>query len=115
MRPFAALLAAAISVAGCRGERSAAAPQPPTRPNVLLVTIDTWRADRLGAGVTPAIDRIATSRLEQLVVTDTIPLREAAQKLTAPTGDGAQKLPKLKVPDFAAGPSLRGCGFERRS
>jgi len=34
----------------------------------------------------PAIDRIASSRLEQVVVTDTIPLREAAQKL-----------PKIKV------------------
>ena len=30
----------------------------------------------------PAIDRIASSRLEQVVVTDTIPLREAAQKLS---------------------------------
>jgi ribose-phosphate pyrophosphokinase len=30
----------------------------------------------------PAIERIAQSRLEQLVVTDTIPLREAAQKVT---------------------------------
>jgi ribose-phosphate pyrophosphokinase len=30
----------------------------------------------------PAIDRIANSRLEQLVVTDTIPLREAAQKVS---------------------------------
>jgi|SRR5581483_9594787 ribose-phosphate pyrophosphokinase len=30
----------------------------------------------------PAIDRIAASRLEQLVVTDTIPLREPAQKLS---------------------------------
>jgi len=29
----------------------------------------------------PAIDRIAASRMEQLVVTNTIPLREAAQKL----------------------------------
>jgi ribose-phosphate pyrophosphokinase len=29
----------------------------------------------------PAIDRIANSRLEQLVVTDTIPLRDAAQKM----------------------------------
>ncbi len=29
----------------------------------------------------PAIDRIATSRLEQVVVTNTIPLREAGQKL----------------------------------
>ena len=34
----------------------------------------------------PAIDRIAASRLEQLVVTDTVPLREAGQKL-----------PKIKV------------------
>ena len=30
----------------------------------------------------PAIERIASSRLEELVVTDTIPLREAAQKLS---------------------------------
>jgi ribose-phosphate pyrophosphokinase len=30
----------------------------------------------------PAIDRIAASRLEQLVVTNTIPLREAAQKMS---------------------------------
>jgi ribose-phosphate pyrophosphokinase len=29
----------------------------------------------------PAVDRIANSRLEQVVVTDTIPLREPAQKL----------------------------------
>jgi ribose-phosphate pyrophosphokinase len=38
----------------------------------------------------PAIDRIANSRLEQLVVTNTIPLREAAQKL-----------PKIKVLSIA--------------
>src|SRR6202046_787783 len=39
----------------------------------------------------PAIDRIAASRLEQLVVTNTIPLREAAQKLS-----------KIKVLSIAA-------------
>jgi ribose-phosphate pyrophosphokinase len=38
----------------------------------------------------PAIDRIASSRIEQVVVTDTIPLREAAQKL-----------PKIKVLSIA--------------
>jgi ribose-phosphate pyrophosphokinase len=38
----------------------------------------------------PAIDRIANSRLEQVVVTNTIPLREAAQKL-----------PKIKVLSIA--------------
>jgi ribose-phosphate pyrophosphokinase len=57
----------------------------------------------------PAIDRIASSRLEQLVVTDTIPLREAAQKLTAPAGDGAQKAPKLKVLTIAG---LLGAAIE---
>lgn len=32
---------------------------PPTRPNVLLITIDTLRADRVGRGLTPAIDSVA--------------------------------------------------------
>ncbi len=46
----------------------------------------------------PAIDRIANSRLVQLVVTDTIPLREAAQKL-----------PKIKVLSIAG---LLGAAIE---
>ncbi len=57
----------------------------------------------------PAIDRIANSRLEQLVVTDTIPLREAAQKLTLPRNDAAQKLPKIKVLTIAG---LLGAAIE---
>jgi ribose-phosphate pyrophosphokinase len=57
----------------------------------------------------PAIDRIANSRLEQLVVTDTIPLREAAQRLTLPVNDPAQKLPKLKVLSIAG---LLGAAIE---
>ena len=46
----------------------------------------------------PAVDRIANSRLEQLVVTNTIPLREAAQKL-----------PKIKVLSIAG---LLGAAIE---
>jgi len=46
----------------------------------------------------PAIDRLANSRLEQVVVTDTIPLREAAQKL-----------PKIKVLSVAG---LLGAAIE---
>jgi ribose-phosphate pyrophosphokinase len=46
----------------------------------------------------PAIDRISASRLEQLVVTNTIPLREAAQKL-----------PKIKVLSIAG---LLGAAIE---
>jgi ribose-phosphate pyrophosphokinase len=46
----------------------------------------------------PAIDRIANSRMEQLVVTNTIPLREAAQKV-----------PKIKVLTIAG---LLGAAIE---
>jgi choline-sulfatase len=45
--------------------RGALAPRPPFRPNVLLITIDTLRADRLGAygwraAATPVLDRLAS-------------------------------------------------------
>src|SRR5262245_24149874 len=32
---------------------------PPRKPNVLLITIDTLRADRVGRGLTPALDALA--------------------------------------------------------
>jgi len=34
---------------------------PSLRPNVLLITIDTWRADRLGVGISPHLDRLAAN------------------------------------------------------
>src|SRR5262249_58408714 len=37
------------------------APSPATRPNILRVTIDTLRADRIGAGVAPGLDRLAAA------------------------------------------------------
>jgi hypothetical protein len=48
-----------VAVAGCRAD-----PGPAHRPNVLLVVIDTLRADRLGAygnphGLTPFLDELA--------------------------------------------------------
>jgi ribose-phosphate pyrophosphokinase len=57
----------------------------------------------------PAIDRIASSRLEQVVVTNTVPLREPAHKLTTTPGDGAGKLPKIKVLSIAG---LLGAAIE---
>jgi arylsulfatase A-like enzyme/Tfp pilus assembly protein PilF len=36
----------------------------PARPNVLLVTLDTTRADRLGRGFTPTLDRLAAEGLQ---------------------------------------------------
>jgi len=43
-------------------------------PNVLLVTIDTLRADRVGIGLTPAIDRVASSGLRFTSVRSAVPL-----------------------------------------
>jgi arylsulfatase A-like enzyme/Flp pilus assembly protein TadD len=45
-----------VLLASCGG----GAPQPPARkPNVLLITIDTLRADRVGRGLTPNVDALA--------------------------------------------------------
>ena len=55
---------------GCGGPAVA----PPPRPNVLLVTIDTFRADRLGTGVAPALDRLAASGLRFTTARAAVPL-----------------------------------------
>jgi choline-sulfatase len=52
-----ALGAALAVLAGCRAGRESA--PPATRPNIVLITIDTLRADRLRRGFTPAIDALA--------------------------------------------------------
>ena len=59
-----------MSLAGC----GSAPPQPAARPNILLVTIDTFRADRLGTGVTPTIDRLAARGLRFTSARSTVPL-----------------------------------------
>ena len=48
--------------------------KPTARPNVLLVTIDTFRADRLGTGVAPAIDRLAASGVRFTSARSAVPL-----------------------------------------
>jgi len=44
------------------------------RPNILLVTIDTLRADRIGVGVAPAIDRLAATGLRFTAARTAVPL-----------------------------------------
>src|SRR5437868_6442809 len=56
---------------GCGGSTPAA---KPPRPNVLLITIDTFRADRLGTGVTPALDRLAASAVRFTAARSAVPL-----------------------------------------
>jgi arylsulfatase A-like enzyme/Flp pilus assembly protein TadD len=44
------------------------------RPNILLVTIDTWRVDRLSASVTPNIDRLAAAGIRFTAARTAAPL-----------------------------------------
>ena len=62
----------AIGMSAC--SRTASDSAPRSRPNVLLVTIDTFRADRLGTGVAPALDRLATSGLQFTSARTAVPL-----------------------------------------
>ena len=63
------LLALSALSAGCRQ----AEPRS-SRPHILLVTIDTFRADRLGTGVAPAIDRLAESGIRFTSARSAVPL-----------------------------------------
>ena len=54
--------------------RSPAEPPARAKPNILLITIDTFRADRLGAGVAPTLDRLATSSLQFTSARTAVPL-----------------------------------------
>ena len=69
-RAAASLILCAL--AACAG--STPAPVPAARPNILLITIDTMRADRLGRGFTPALDRLASSGLRFVEARTTVPL-----------------------------------------
>src|SRR5262249_27144061 len=72
-RPFAIAISLqpfAMSLAGC----GSAPPQPAAPPNILLVTIDTFPAHRLGTGVTPTIDRLAARGLRFTSARSTVPL-----------------------------------------
>ena len=48
--------------------------KPPARLNILLVTIDTFRADRVGVGLTPAIDRLAAAGVRFTQARTAVPL-----------------------------------------
>jgi len=74
-RLFLAVAAAAScslpAVIGCSRREPAAESK---RPNVLLVTIDTFRADRLSQAVTPAIEALAASGLRFTNARTAVPL-----------------------------------------
>lgn len=70
-RVSAACLAVGL-LAGCTS--SPAPPAVPQRLNVLLVTIDTLRADRVGRGLTPTLDALAARGLRFTHARSVVPL-----------------------------------------
>lgn len=61
-----------IGAAGCSTASQRDAPH--ARLNILLVTIDTLRADRLGRGFTPVLDRLANDGLRFVNARSVVPL-----------------------------------------
>src|SRR5438034_1074515 len=71
-RPIAVAMLIAVGVSACNREAGHAGQR--ARPNILLVTIDTFRADRVGVGVAPALDRLAASALQFTSARTAVPL-----------------------------------------
>src|SRR5262249_48212536 len=63
-------VAIAVACSGC----SSAPPSKSAAPNVLLVTIAPWRADRLTAGVAPNLDRLAATGIRFTAARSAAPL-----------------------------------------
>lgn len=125
VRPF--VLCVALSLAACRGPSTPPAATPTAARSLLLITIDTLRADRLGAygdarARTPTLDRLARegTLFEQAFSVAPLTLPAHASLMTGLTppghgvrGNGSFALP-AGVPTLAealAARGLRGAAF----
>jgi arylsulfatase A-like enzyme/Tfp pilus assembly protein PilF len=100
LTPVLAILFAAVAITGCR--RATEAPPPPSPPaarNLVFITIDTLRADRVGAygygaARTPTMDGVARDgvRFTRAVATAPVTLTSHASLMTGryPAGHGAR-------------------------
>ena len=109
------LLPSALILAGCAPKAV-----PPTRPNVLLITIDTLRADRIGKGITPALDALAKAGVTfteaRSVVPLTLPAHASILSGQLPPAHGARV---NGVPVNGSRPTLaawlKGAGYQTRA
>ena len=69
-RVFSAISVSSVALACGRSNT----PPPPTRSDIVLVTIDTLRADRVGPGLTPAIDALAKRGIRFVNARTAVPL-----------------------------------------
>ena len=120
-RCVAVLVVASAGLAACRGG-GAVAP-PVERPNVLLITVDTLRADRLGCygyehAATPAIDAVARRgvRFQTAVVHTPLTGPSHASILTglSPLGHGFRNNSGFTLSDSVqtAAEVFKGAGYQ---
>jgi len=104
-----AILALALAAASCAGE--APKPAPSARPNLVLITLDTTRADHLGCygdarAATPNLDRIAHEGVlfTQSIAVAPLTLPSHASILTGlyPPRHGARDNADFRLPDTEA-------------
>ena len=115
----------AAALAGCQSRRTSPAPLPGgvlRGANILLVTIDTLRADRVGAygsarGLTPAIDRLAAGGVRFPIAYAHVPLTlpSHASLMTGvyPTRHGVRDNGSFRLDDRAPAlaAALKGAGY----
>ena len=111
-----ALGAAVGLLAGCRDGREST---PPTRPNIVLITIDTFRADRIGRGLTPAIDALASAGVRfdnaRSAVPLTLPSHVTIMTGLLPAAHGVRENGVVFAPQPSAPPlarALKGVGYQ---
>ncbi len=121
--PAPALVLAGALLAGCRkaeGPASTAAAPPPARPPILLVTLDTTRADAIGPeaeGVeTPAFDALARRgrrfRQAYAAVPETLPSHGSMMTGLYPAGHGLHENGRTLAPGFRVlAERLRQAGY----
>ncbi len=109
------LLRVTLGLALVAATACARSPQPPPR-NIVLVTIDTLRADRLGRGISPELDALAAASVQFTAARTTVPLTLPAHTtlLTGqlPPGHGVRlngQTLAAEVPTLAT--ALKGAGY----
>lgn len=95
-------------------------PMPPARSNILLITIDTLRADRVGKGFTPVIDRLAAQGASfssaRSVVPLTLPAHVSIMTGQLPPGHGVRLNGAARLGDQPTlATRLKGAGYQTRA
>ena len=83
LRPVGLLLCALLLAASALAAPPSASPSKPARPNVILITLDTTRADRMGflgskRGLTPSLDALARQSVVFTRAYSQVPLTTAS-------------------------------------